>query len=62
MMGHGQDSFYRFRELYEKGGELFLKKISRRKPILSSRTAPAIEAAAVDCSGAAGLGATPRGQ
>ena len=48
VMGYSRDTFYRYQQAYEQGGEEALLDVSKRKPILKNRVAPEVEQAVVE--------------
>jgi transposase InsO family protein len=48
IMGYSRDTFYRFQQLYDQGGDEALREMNRRKPLPANRVDPVIENAVVE--------------
>lgn len=48
IMGYSRDSFYRFKALYEVGGDEALADMNRRKPVIKNRVPDYIEQAVIE--------------
>lgn len=47
-MGYSRDSFYRFKQLYENGGEEALFEVNRKVPNVKNRVPDYIERAVIE--------------